>query len=36
LDLPDLKERHHLIVDTYETGKLTLDGYLSRIVFYKR
>ncbi|GAB3791107.1 HAD family phosphatase [Spirosoma horti] len=36
LDLPDLEERHHLTFDTYETGKLTLDDYLSRIVFYKR
>lgn len=35
LNLPDLEERHHLTFDTYETGKLTLDDYLSRIVFYQ-
>ncbi len=35
LDLADLEDRHHLTFDTYETGKLTLDEYLSRIVFYE-
>lgn len=35
LNLSDLEERHHLTFDTYETGKLTLDDYLSRIVFYQ-
>ncbi|WP_223860368.1 HAD family hydrolase [Spirosoma validum] len=35
LDLADLEERHHLTFDTYETGKLTLDEYLDRIVFYQ-
>ncbi|MFT3824331.1 MAG: HAD family phosphatase [Chitinophagaceae bacterium] len=35
LDLPELEERHHLTFDTYEEGKLTLDEYLSRIVFYE-
>jgi putative hydrolase of the HAD superfamily len=36
LDLPDLEERHHLTFDTYEEGKLTLDEYLDRVVFYKK
>jgi len=36
LDLEDLEERHHLTFDTYEEGKLTLDEYLKRIVFYKK
>ena len=35
LNLPDLEERHHLTFDTYETGKLTLEEYLNRIVFYE-
>lgn len=35
LDLPEFEERHHLTFDTYEEGKLTLDEYLDRIVFYE-
>lgn len=35
LDLEDMEERHHLTFDTYEQGKLSLDEYLKRIVFYK-
>ncbi|PSL24490.1 HAD family hydrolase [Chitinophaga ginsengisoli] len=35
LDLPELEERHHLTFDTYEEGKLTLDEYLRRTVFYE-
>jgi putative hydrolase of the HAD superfamily len=35
LDENDLNERHHLTYDTYEEGKLSLDAYLDRIVFYK-
>src|SRR5215468_2638984 len=35
LDLPELEERHHLTFDTYEAGKLTLNEYLNRVVFYK-
>lgn len=35
LNLEDLEERHHLTFDTYEEGKLSLDEYLNRIVFYK-
>lgn len=35
LDLPEFEERHHLTFDTYEEGKLTLDEYLNRIVFYE-
>ena len=27
---------HHLMFDTYETGKLTLEEYLSRAVFYEK
>lgn len=35
LDHEELHERHHLTFDTYEEGKLTLDEYLTRIVFYE-
>ena len=35
LDFDELDERHHLTFDTYEEGKLDLDTYLNRIVFYK-
>jgi putative hydrolase of the HAD superfamily len=35
-DIDALNERHHLIFDTYEEGKLTLDTYLDRVVFYEK
>ncbi|WP_169521823.1 HAD family hydrolase [Spirosoma spitsbergense] len=35
LDLIELQERHHLTFDTYEAGKLTMNEYLSRVVFYE-
>jgi len=35
LDAVEMEERHHLTFDTYEEGKLTLDEYLSRVVFYE-
>ena len=35
LDLEEMEGRHHLTFDTYETGKLTLDEYLSRTIFFK-
>lgn len=34
LDAEELNERHHLTFDTYESGKITLDQYLDRTVFY--
>ena len=34
LDHDELDERHHLTFDTYEVGKLSLDDYLHRTVFY--
>jgi putative hydrolase of the HAD superfamily len=36
LDPKEMDERHHLTFDTYEVGKLTLDQYLSRVVFYQK
>ena len=35
LDYHEMHERHHLTFDTYEEGKLSLDEYLNRIVFYQ-
>ncbi len=36
IDFDDLEERHHLTFVTYEEGKLTLNEYLSRVVFYEK
>jgi len=36
LDLAEMEDRHHLTFDTYEEGKLTLQEYLGRVVFYQR
>lgn len=35
LDSVEVEERHHLTFDTYEVGKITLDEYLERLVFYE-
>lgn len=35
LDFDEMDERHHLTFDTYEEGDLSLDEYLSRVIFYK-
>ncbi|MCZ4244871.1 HAD hydrolase-like protein [Pedobacter punctiformis] len=35
LDSVEVEERHHLTFDTYEVGKITLDEYLDRLVFYE-
>ena len=34
-DFEEMNERHHLTFDTYEEGKLSLDEYLNRVVFYQ-
>jgi putative hydrolase of the HAD superfamily len=31
-----MEDRHHLTFDTYEEGKLTLEEYLGRTVFYEQ
>src|SRR5512147_2712997 len=36
LDYDEMNERHHLTFDTYEEGKLSLDEYLGRVVFYQK
>ncbi len=35
LDKPEMETRHKLTFDTYELGKLTLEEYLDRTVFYE-
>jgi putative hydrolase of the HAD superfamily len=34
LDAAEVDERHHLTFDAYEEGKLSLDAYLDRTIFY--
>jgi putative hydrolase of the HAD superfamily len=36
LDHEEINERHHLTFDTYELGKLSLDEYLDRVIFYQK
>ncbi len=36
LELAEMADRHHLTVETYEEGKLTLEEYLGRVVFYQK
>jgi putative hydrolase of the HAD superfamily len=36
LNYSDIDARHHLNQVTYEEGKLTLDEYLNRVVFYEK
>jgi putative hydrolase of the HAD superfamily len=35
IDTDEMNERHHLTYDTYESGKIGLDEYLRRVVFYE-
>jgi putative hydrolase of the HAD superfamily len=35
LELDEIEDLHHLIFETYEEGKFTLEEYLSRTVFHK-
>jgi putative hydrolase of the HAD superfamily len=36
LDTAEMDNRHHLTFDTFEVGKLTLEEYLNRVVFYQK
>ena len=36
LNYAEINERHHLTIETFEDGKLTLDEYLDLVVFYER
>lgn len=35
IDFVEMDERHHLTFDMYEAGKLSLEDYLNRIVFFE-
>lgn len=35
LDYEEMNGRHNMTFDTYESGKLALDGYLDRVVFFR-
>ena len=35
LDAPDFQDRHEMLVSSLERGKITLDQYLERTVFYR-
>ena len=36
LDEQELEERHGIMFVTYEEGRITLDEYLDRVIFYKK
>ena len=36
LNWTEMEARHHLIFETYEEGKFTLEDYLSLVIFYKK
>ena len=36
LNWAEMEKRHHLVFEIYEEGKLTLEEYLYRVVFYKK
>lgn len=36
LDYDELDERHHMVFDAYEEGKLSIDDYLNLVVFHKK
>ena len=36
LNFSEMDERHRMVFDTYEEGKLTLEEYLAWVVFYKK
>ena len=36
LNYDEMNDRHHMTFDTYEVGKLSLEKYLERVVFYEK
>ena len=36
LEWAEMEDRHNLNFETYEEGKLTLEEYLGRVVFYQK
>ncbi len=35
IDYDEMNERHHLTFDTFEVGKISLDEYITRVVFHE-
>ena len=35
LDYEEFRDRHELVADAFETGRLTMDEYMARTVFYR-
>ncbi len=35
LNFEEINERHHLTFDTYESGKISLEQYLDRVIFFE-
>ncbi len=35
LDREDFEDRHELLLDAFETGQVTLERYLDRVIFYR-
>jgi putative hydrolase of the HAD superfamily len=36
LDIPEMEQRHKLLFVVYEEGRITMDEYLERVVFYQK
>ena len=36
IDDSEMEERHNIMFVTYEEGKISLDEYLERVIFYKQ
>jgi len=36
LDQEEMESRHRLVFDTFEIGKITLETYLDRVIFYQK
>ena len=36
LDIPEMEKRHKLLFVVYEEGRITLDEYLDKVVFYQK
>ena len=36
LELAEMEERHHLVFETFEEGKLTLEEYLDLVIFHQK
>jgi putative hydrolase of the HAD superfamily len=36
LELSEIEEKHHLVFETFEEGKISIDEYLNLVIFYKK